>query len=187
MKKKLSCTLGAIAIAMAFNSPALADNLVVPDSQLFSQVKAKIEADKSLAGANVNVNIESRKQVIILTGIVNSDSQADTMIKLAESTPGVQDVDTSHLQIKESRQPLKDTAITAKVKGKLIREKLFGDDDVTPMTVHVETKNGVVYLTGKAETKQQIENAVKIARSVKNVAKVRYRIQLTKGEIINLN
>lgn len=170
-----------------FNTQILADEMIVPDSQLLTVVKDKIEADKSLAGSNVNVTIETKDQVVILTGVVNSDSEADTMIKIAESTPGVKDVDTTNLQVKESKQPLQDTYITAKVKGKLIREKLFGDDDVTPMTVHVETNNGVVYLTGTAETREQVENAVKIAQSVKDVTKVRYRIQLTKGEIINLD
>ena len=184
---KIIRILSIILLAFIFNSQVLADDLVVPDSQLMTEVKDKIEADKSLAGANIDVTVESRDQVIIFTGIVNSNSQAETMITLAQSTPGVQDVDTTNLQVKDSTQPLTDAYITAKVKGKLIREKLFGDDDVTPMTVHVETNNGVVYLTGNAETREQVENAVKIAKSVKDVKSVRYRIQLTKGEIINLD
>jgi hyperosmotically inducible protein len=99
---------------------------------------------------------------------------------------GVKDVDTSNLQVKKSSQPFTDLVITAKVKGAFIREKLFGVEDITPMSISVETNNGIVYLTGTAETKEQIDNAVKIARSISGVKNVRYRIQLTKGDIVNL-
>src|SRR5205814_1784718 len=109
-----------------------------------------------------------------LTGTVNSPAEASKAIELAQETADVKNVDYSKLNIKEmattaSAQPFADTAITAKVKGSFIKEKLFGDKDIVAMGISVETKNGVVHLTGKVENQQQATNAVKVAKSITGV------------------
>lgn len=65
-----------------------------------------------------------------------------------------------------------DAAITTEIKSKLIAEKLFGDVPVSAITVHVDTKNGVVHLTGTAKNKDQVSNVEKVAKTVKGVDKV---------------
>jgi len=49
---------------------------------------------------------------------------------------------------------------------------MFGDKDIEYWPVSVETKNGVVYLTGTVDTSTQktnIENLVKTIKGVKSV------------------
>jgi len=78
----------------------------------------------------------------------------------------------------KSNQPFTDSEITAKVKSSFISQKLFTKKDVAAMTIHVETTNGVVYLTGTAENQAEARNAVRIARSVQGVVDVEPRISI---------
>ncbi|TAK78510.1 MAG: BON domain-containing protein, partial [Gammaproteobacteria bacterium] len=87
------------------------------------------------------------------------------------------DVDASNLKIKESHQPFTDMLITAKIKGLFIKEKVFGDRDIAALNLSVETKNGVVYLTGIVDNQEQLQNALRLIRSVKGVKKVEYHVK----------
>lgn len=71
-----------------------------------------------------------------------------------------------------SKEVVDDSVITTKVKEAFIKEKLFGDKDIKAMSLHVETSNGVVRLTGTVENEAQLENAVIIAKKVEGVKKV---------------
>lgn len=97
-------------------------------------------------------------------------------MQLAESVDGVRDVDTEKLKIKESKHPMDDAYITAKVKGLFIQHDLFSDEDVATMPVSVETNNGIVYLSGTVDNEEQLKNAIKIAKTVKGVNKVESRL-----------
>lgn len=161
---------------------AFTQNLSQPldDSAMTVKIKAKIAAEKSLSVFKVGV--ETTNGIVTLTGNVNSDADASKVIEIAESIDGVKDVDASQLTITQSTQPLTDVAITAKVKGLYIKEKLIGEKDIAALGINVETNNGVVYLTGSADNQQQIRNAIKIAQSVSGVKKVDSRIEI-KGKI----
>jgi len=97
---------------------------------------------------------------------------------LVQSTKGVKDVNSNELKITRSQQPFTDTAITAKIKGLYLREKLFGAADVAVMSINVETKNGVVHLTGEADNSTQIQNAVALAKTVDGVKSVESRVKV---------
>lgn len=73
--------------------------------------------------------------------------------------------------VRSSGQLATDSAITAKVKSAFIKEKLFGSD-VAAMSIRVETINGVVYLSGTADSREQVRNAIRIAKSIKGVRHV---------------
>lgn len=68
--------------------------------------------------------------------------------------------------------------ITAKIKGVFIREKLFGDKPMYVTGIHVETKEGVVYLTGKADNQAQIDSAISLAKSIKGVMDVNSTVEI---------
>lgn len=146
------------------------------DAQITTDVQSKLSADKTISGQAIKVT--TKNGVVTLTGNVNTDAEASKAVEIASATTGVKDTDTSKLTVKESKQPFTDTAITAKVKGTFIREKLFGDKDVSVMNVNVETTNGVVYLTGTVDTKAEADNAVKLAKSVSGVKSVESKIQV---------
>lgn len=137
------------------------------DASITKDVKEKLAADP--VTATLKINVTSMKGVVTLRGNVNTDEEASKAIELAESTPGVSNTKTSNLMVKKSNQPLTDTVITAKVKGSFIREKIFGDHDIDVTDIKVETTNGTVYLTGSVETQEQIDSAVRLAKSIEGV------------------
>jgi hyperosmotically inducible protein len=146
------------------------------DATITANLKDQIAADKALS--NLNVNISVSNGVVTISGAVDSDSQADALVTLAESTQGVKDVDAPKLTVKSSKQPFTDTLITSKIKGIFIKEKLFSKEDIAAVKIHVETRNGVVYLTGTADNTVQADNAVKLAGSVTGVTKVKSTVKV---------
>jgi len=73
-----------------------------------------------------------------------------------------------------------DTAITAKVKTAFVKEKLFGKNEMSVSGIQVETKDGVVTLSGKVDTQTIADNAVRIAKSVDGVKDVTSMITIGK-------
>ncbi len=65
-------------------------------------------------------------------------------------------------------QYLDDTTITAKVKSEFIN-----DDKVAATRINVETYNGVVQLSGFANSPEERQRAVQLARSVNGVKSVK--------------
>ena len=148
----------------------------VSDTALVSTIKEKFSEDKMLS--DLNINIASKEGVVTLSGKVNTDAEADKLIQIAETTPGVTDVITSELTAKESKRAMSDTTITAKVKAKYLSEKVFGDKDISLLGVNVETTNGIVYLSGMVDTQEEADNAVKFAKEIRNVKKVESKLEI---------
>lgn len=144
------------------------------DAIITESIKKNIANSSMLS--DLNVNVETNKGVVTLTGKVDSDSQASSLIELAESTIGVRDVDAANLEVKESSQPFQDMLITAKVKGTFIREELFGTKDIASVNLSVETKDGIVYLTGVIDDQKQIDNAIAMVKKIDGVKKVEYKV-----------
>lgn len=158
-----------------FSAAAYAEEAPVSDAAITLQVKAKIAADKNLSVFSNEVSTVN-DGVVVLSGTVDSETDAEALVQLAESVDGVRDVDTENLKVKESLHPMDDAYITAKVKGLFIQEELFSDKEVAAMPVSVETNNGIVHLSGTVDSETQIKNAVKIAETVKGVKKVESRL-----------
>ena len=87
-------------------------------------------------------------------------------IALAEND---QDSDRSH-----PKHFVKDSAITAKIKAKLLTEH-FG----SLVKIHVDTDaNGVVYMTGTAKTQAAADEAVAMAKATEHVTSVHSDIRV---------
>jgi hyperosmotically inducible periplasmic protein len=71
---------------------------------------------------------------------------------------------------------LSDSALTAKVKTALIAEK-----DLKSMAINVESKNGVVTLTGELPTAASVTQAETAARNVKGVKEVQNHLTVKKS------
>ncbi|STX50805.1 osmotically inducible protein Y [Legionella busanensis] len=142
----------------------------VNDTAIVDQVKALYQKNSLLKDKNIKIIATNHR--VMLSGKVDTDMEYEQAISLAESVQGVADVDADNLLVKDSKSPLADTFITAKVKGNLMKEKLFGEKDIAYWPVNVETKNGVVYLAGNVDSNEQrnnIENLVKRVSGVKSV------------------
>ena len=67
----------------------------------------------------------------------------------------------------ESKRPASDTWITTKVKSDLL-----ATDNVPGSDIKVETKNGVVWLSGVVKTQAEHDKAVSVAKAIEGVKKV---------------
>jgi hyperosmotically inducible protein len=81
----------------------------------------------------------------------------------AEETMGAK----AETKLDVAGQATKDSAITAKVKTKLAAQKGLSSFDI-----HVETKDGVVTLSGAVDNKAQVELAEKVVAGTKGVTSV---------------
>lgn len=163
--------------ALCSGLAAFADSTTVDDAAITTKVKAALLGNKMVSG--LEISVETNQGVVALQGQVKTESEAHTAIEIAASTRGVVDVDASKLTVKAGEQhPLVDSMITAKVKGVYLREKLFGDKPTNVTQIHVETKDGVVYLTGKANSETQAKNAQELAKGVKGVKEVKSNVKV---------
>lgn len=158
------------------NRPDLGAVATTPqdDAKISSTLKTLISKSSTLS--KLDVNAQTNQGVVTLSGNVDSDSQASSLIELAQSIVGVKDVDAANLKVKDSQQPFTDMMITAKIKGLFIREKVFGGQDIAALNIGVETNNGVVYLTGTIDNQEQLKNAINIIQGVQGVKKVEYLV-----------
>ncbi|HSW70233.1 MAG TPA: BON domain-containing protein [Gammaproteobacteria bacterium] len=83
--------------------------------------------------------------------------------------------------MKSSKAPLSDAAITTKVKSQFISDDVFTNKDVASMSIHVETVNGVVYLTGTANNRAQIRHAIATAKKVEGVKRVVSKVRVQRS------
>lgn len=151
---------------------------LVQDGIISAAVVTKLALDKNISQYDIDVN--THNGVVSLAGTVNSEVEANKIIQIASSTEGVKSVDASQLKIRKDEQLMADILITSQIKTLFIKEKLFGNKDISAMHVSVETKNGIVYLSGSVDNAVQAENAVKFAQSVRGVVRVESSIVVEK-------
>ena len=171
-KNLLAAALAAIALAGAYVAQADEAKRSVgeytDDKLMVSKVKTALISDKT-ADAD-EINVEVYKGVVQLNGLVDNEkekAQAETVAKAVEGVKGV----TNNLQIKQASQTtggaIDDSSITAKVKSALV------DSDATKAgDIKVETRGGVVQLSGFVSSQAQKDAATKVAQSVTGVKAV---------------
>ena len=114
----------------------------------------------------------------MLSGQVKTKSQYERAITLADSVANVEAINADNLSVKASNAPLKDSYTTAKVKSSFLKEKLFGAKDIEFWPVKVETKDSVVYLTGKVSSNKERNNLIHLAQAVSGVSEVKSSIKI---------
>jgi osmotically-inducible protein OsmY len=81
--------------------------------------------------------------------------------------------DKTHDAAAKTRIAASDTAITTKVKAGLVKEP-----NLDSLGIHVETEKGVVMLSGFVNSKEEADKAVKVAKGVDGVNKVKSAIKV---------
>lgn len=164
----------------------------VKDSVITTKIKAKLADEKMNTLTHIKVDTDA-KGVVVLSGRVRSQEQADKIVAIARETEGVTSV-TSHIYVSKAhlekhaanaesdrKHPMtyvKDSAITAKVKANL------ADDKMSSLAhIRVDTDNkGAVALSGTARTQEQADKAVAIARATEGVTSVTSTIRIKKED-----
>ena len=173
MRKQTSIPLVVLAAAMLL---AVACTRTT-DAGITGTVKTKLTADSQVKASEVNVDTSAG--VVTLTGNVDSEAARDRAVQLARETAGVKDV-KDMIAVREGAhsgeapdpsrtvgERIDDATITMKVKAKLLDDPL-----VKGLKIDVDTRDGVVYLTGTVRSDAERTQAIEIARNTEGVKTV---------------
>ena len=176
--------LGVLATAVLLGGCAQSD------SGITSSVKSKLVADDMVKARNIDV--DTRDRVVTLTGTVQSPTEENRAVEIARNTKGVADVvdriaivsaepgaaPTTGLDSAPApsiRGAVGDATITSDVKARLL-----ADSDVSGLRIDVDTRDGVVTLSGTVANAAQKARAVDLAAKADNVVRVEDNL-LVKG------
>ncbi|MBZ0059216.1 molecular chaperone OsmY [Leclercia adecarboxylata] len=140
------------------------------DSSITAKVKAAlVDADDI---KSTDISVETDKNVVTLSGFVESQAQAEKAVSVAKGVEGVKSV-SDKLHVRDGKEQSAkgyagDAATTSEIKAKLL-----ADDIVPSRHVKVETTDGVVQLSGEVESKAQSDRAESIAKAIDGVKSVK--------------
>lgn len=186
--------VGWTAIAIA---TVLTVGCAQSDPGITTAVKSKMAADDTVKSYRIDVDTKDR--VVTLSGAVDTPQARERAMELARTTDGVRDV-VDRLTVtpgatpttgiddplqnkareaaekaKDATPDLSDAGITTKVKSKFL-----GDTDVPGLKIDVDTKDGVVTLTGTVATAAEKQRAMDVAKNTDGVKSVVDRIKIGK-------
>lgn len=140
----------------------------IDDTVITAKVKSALLADPDIK--SLDLQVETRKGMVQLSGFVNSQAQIDRAITATRAVPGVTSVENK-LSVKEGKatvgSAIDDGVITATVKSALL-----ADPNIKSLDIAVITRKGEVQLSGFVNSQSQIDQATAIARKVDGVTKV---------------
>ena len=168
MKNPTIALLAATFLALAM--PAHAQKSageVVDDNTVNASVKAKLVEVKDVP--SMQVNVETYKGVVLLSGFVETQAQKDAAGKAAKDVSGVKKVHNGIALHPATSMGAKldDSMLTGKVKAALMDDK-----DVKSGQINVETKGGTVQLAGFVASEGMRKRAIEVARGVSGVKNV---------------
>jgi len=156
------------------------------DVGITATVKAKMAADPAVQAGEIEVM--TANGVVTLTGNIDSEEAKQRALALAKETKGVVEV-TDMIAVRrpagdgDAPDPgrtvgvaIDDAGITMRVK-----ERLLGDPVVKGLQIDVDTREGVVYLTGSVGTEHEKEQAIKLARETEGVKDVQPNLKVGQG------
>lgn len=147
------------------------------DAGITGMVKTKLVADGRVHASEIGV--ETTDGVVTLTGNVNSQEARDQALKLARETSHVRAVkDMISVRVGsaagDAPDPsrtigarIDDAGITMRVKSRLL-----DDPVVKGLRIDVDTRGGVVFLTGKVASEAERKKAIQLARKTEGVKDV---------------
>ena len=156
------------------------------DMGISSTVKAKFAADDVVKASQIEV--ETRNGVVTLTGNVDSEEAKGRALELAKGTKGVVSVVDMIAARRASGsgdapepertvgEAIDDTGITITVKSRLL-----DDPQVKGLQIDVDTRDGVVFLTGTVGSDLERQKAIQLARDAKGVRDVQANLTLKKS------
>jgi hyperosmotically inducible periplasmic protein len=157
-----------------------------PDPVITGKIKASMAVDSTVHAGKIEV--ATKEGVVTLTGNLDSQAEKDRALEIARSTIGVRDV-VDMLEVRtgpesgEAPQPgrtlgehIDDAFITASVKTRLLEDPM-----VKGSRIDVDTRAGVVFLTGTVGSKEESDRAIEVARATDHVKEVKANLNVTHG------
>jgi hyperosmotically inducible protein len=165
---------------------ALAIGCAQPDSAITAKIKAGMAVDPTVKSSHIEVSTQDK--VVTLTGNIDSQAEKDRALEIARSAGGVKDV-VDMLAVRTSAetgaapdpdrtvgQHIDDAVITAAVKTRLL-----DDPQVKGLRIDVDTRQGVVFLTGTVGSQEEVDRAVEVARTTEHVRDVKPNLTINRG------
>jgi hyperosmotically inducible protein len=146
----------------------------VDDAALLTSVKSALAADPVTEAGEINVDVN--RGVVKLAGFVDTSKEKSKAGDIARQVDGVQSV-KNDITVKEGNsstgEVIDDSILTGKVKAALI-----ADSATKAHQINVETKGGVVQLSGFVDNAGAKSAATNVAKSVTGVKDVRNELSV---------
>ncbi len=169
-----ACSKSVEPEVVAAPAPPMTLGTQVDDAVITSSVKSVLVADDLVK--SLDLQVETRKGVVQLSGFVDSQAQIDQAVALTRAVAGVTDVENG-VTLKGSPSSvgtkIDDTAVTGRVKTALL-----GDPAIKSFDISVLTFKGEVQLTGFVNNQEQIEQAGKLARAAEGASSVKNELMV---------
>lgn len=162
---------------------------LVSDATTTATVKSRLLWNSGTSGSEIDV--DTAGGVVTLKGQVASDVEKDLAVEIAENTEGVRRVE-DRLEVggsaekadaattekaksaaEKAEQAVSDAWITTKVKSSLLY-----DERVSGFNVDVDTRKGVVTLSGGVESDEEKARAEDLAKSTVGVLSVKNQLEV---------
>lgn len=168
MRRSILVAIAALSTALA--APAYAAKTagdVVDDSTINASVKTRLMAEKGVR--SMDVNVETYKGIVLLSGFVETQEQKDAAGRVAKGVSGVEQVrnEIALHPATSMRTKLDDTVLVGKVKAALVDAK-----DVKSGQINLEARGGIVQLGGFVTSRGMRDRAIAVASGVDGVRSV---------------
>ena len=157
-----------------------------PDPMITGKVKASLAVDSNVRATQIEV--ATKDGVVTLTGNIDSQSEKDRALEIARSTNGVKSV-VDMIAVRTGTESgdapdpnrtagehVDDAVITTAVKTRLLEDPM-----VKGSKIDVDTRAGVVFLTGSVRSQAESERAVEVARATDHVKDVKANLNVVSG------
>lgn len=146
------------------------------DTKIDSQIRNKLI--DTLGNSALDISVVTDNGCVLLTGNVPNDDIVTSAESIARTVPGVVSVDNNIVVGKSKLSTnIADGYITSTCRTKLLAAK-----DIRSLNVKIKTMNHVVYLSGTARNKKELERIICTVRNTKGVKKVVSYITLVGDE-----
>jgi osmotically-inducible protein OsmY len=164
----------------------LVTSCAVTDAGITTNVKAKFLADEVVKSSQIDVATKSG--IVTLTGNVDSEEAKKKALELAKATTGVKDV-VDMISAREvsgngdAPEPARTVGETVTDSGITIsvKSRLLDDPQVKGLQIDVDTRDGVVFLTGSVGSDSEKQKAIQLAKETKGVRDVQSNLTLQKS------
>ena len=150
------------AIAAAEDEKTLGD--VFDDTSISIGIKDRVFMYEAILVTKIDVDVEKGK--VLLTGILNDQSQRVEVVRLAWKQPGVKEV-INEIEIEDSfniKNYAEDKIIQVQLVGKVLSDK-----DIKKLKYNFEVQNKVIFILGVTSDEAELERVFDHARSIKGV------------------
>src|SRR4029077_13390644 len=156
------------------------------DTVITAKIKASMAADTTVKASEIEV--VTNNKVVTLTGNLNSQIEKDRALEIARSTSGVANV-VDMLSVRTSaamgKTPEPDRSLGENVDDAFItaavKTRLLDDPQVRGLKIDVDTREGVVFLTGNVRSQAESDRAVEVARGTDHVKDVKPNLIIVRG------